>query len=158
MGKRKSKWTADKFRSTGAKVSAAQLRDYPLELTPEVEDFLRWQNGGIPEKDAFRISYPTGYETVARVREFYGIQSDSGDGVTDLARTVLNHWHGLPRGALPLGDVDIVGCEFDPITLLTFLWGDRAGRVFFFDNPHDVGEMAALQQSIPGLGGPAGAP
>jgi hypothetical protein len=95
-------------------------------------EFLRKQDGGTPLLDAFRLTYH-GKKTVGRVRRFYGR--------AEICSSTLSTWDFLPRGALPIGDIDIDGYEFDTPTLLTFRWGPYFNKILLFDNPHDVGPL-----------------
>lgn len=139
--KRKTAWPKERFLKTGPKLRAADIHNYPGHLTDGLCEFLLWQNGGVPNLDSFVFNGPCGKNTVARVRSFYGFDKGNQEDLTDIAQTVLNHWHDLPRGSVPIGDIEIDGEDFDSCTLLTFLWGDRAEKVYFFDNPHDMGPL-----------------
>lgn len=134
-------WPKKKFLKTGPKLTEQDLRVYPAQLTKGLGEFLLWQNGGVPDLDTFVFDHPYGKNTVARVRSFQGISLQPENGTGDIAYTILCHWHDLPRGCVPIGDVDIEGRDFEVCTLLTFLHGKRSGRVYFFDNPHDCGPL-----------------
>ena len=133
---RRTSWPDDPFLKTGPKLTAQALREYPVPLIEPVEDFLRWRNGGVPVRDSFKMVYDD-RRVVARVTDFYGVNPSAEGDITDLNRVILHEWHDLPRGTLPLGEVQIEGEEFEGSQLLTFLWGERAGKVVFFDTPHD---------------------
>ena len=149
------KWPKIKFHGTGKKLTTAEILAYPMDLTDDLFDFLRWRNGGIPELDSFVMDFEGEPKTVARVQYFNGIQT--GDDLPDLAVTTLNCRDYMPRGAIPIGEVQIAGEDFDGCTLLTFLWGDRANEIYFFDNPHDCGgidpddesHLTLLAKSLP---------
>ncbi len=95
--------------------------------------FLQKWDGGIPLKDAFPVHYQ-GRRMVGRVRSFYSTR--------EVATTILSSWDLLPRGAVPIGDIDIEGWEFDRPTLLTFCRGEKTfNKLFFYDNPHDCGPI-----------------
>ena len=137
---RRTSWPDDPFLKTGPELTAEALREYPVPLIEPVEDFLTWRNGGVPVRDSFEMVYDD-RRVVARVRQFYRVDPEGGVHTGDLNGVILHQWHRLPRGALPLGQVEIEGEQFEDSQLLTFLWGEREGRVFFFDTPHDCGEL-----------------
>ena len=136
--KRRQKWPKIKFLSSGRKLSAADLQSCAMPMTDDLCEFLRRHNGGVPEADTFLMKYEGMANTVARVRQFNGIASGERSDVNDIAETTLQSWHDLPRGSVPIGDIDIDDQDFDGCTLLTFLWGPRADKIYFFDNPHDM--------------------
>ena len=142
MGKkRRHAWPKQKFLTTGPKLKSSDIRDYDAQLTDGACDLLSWQNGGIPNLDSFVFDYDDAKNTLARVRWFYGINLEASESIADIARTIVHRWHDLPRGCIPIGDVDIEGLDFEICTLVTFLWGDRAEKVYFFDHPHDIGPL-----------------
>ena len=139
--RRRHSWPSKRFLKTGPKLRASDLRSCSVQLTDGLSDFLLWQNGGVPDLDTFVFDGPFGKHTIGRVRSFDGINIDGNEGFSDIARTILGYWHDLPRGCVPIGEIDIAGLDFEVCTLVTFLAGERAERVYFFDNPHDVGPL-----------------
>jgi len=109
-------------------------------LTDSVAELLLRRNGGVPDDDTFRLDYKATGTKTTRVREFFGIGCDDGS-IVNIDDVILQRWHDLPRGSLPIGEIDLEGWDFDGLTLITFIQGDLVNKVCFFDNPHDCGPM-----------------
>lgn len=138
--KRKSVWPKMNFLRTGPKLRTADLHAYQMHRTEDLDRFLLWRNGGVPQDDSFRMTY-LDEDVVARVEYFNGMDVAGDDSVEDLITTIVNTWHELPRGCVPIGHVEIPGSEFDAPNLITFVYGERMGKIFFYSYPHDLGEQ-----------------
>lgn len=140
-----------KFLVTGPKLKARDLQACSVSLTSDLERFLVLRNGGVPTSNAFRFNFRGKKNTLARVRYFNGLNIDTNTSVFEDISTLVDCWRGrmIPEGAIPVGEVEISGEEFDGCTLLTFGSDCRkkSGRVYFFDNPHDVGDYEPNDES-----------
>lgn len=130
--RKRPKWPSTKFLRRRQTENDDQQPYLGFGWELDYFEFLQKRDGGLPQLDAFPIHYE-GRKRAARVRSFYGRQ--------DLCNSVVVHWDSLPRGCLPIGDVEIDGDDFDSPTLLTFRWGEHFNKIFFWDNPHDIGPL-----------------
>jgi hypothetical protein len=140
-----------KFLATGPKLKARDLRACSVPLTSDLERFLVLRNGGVPTTNAFRFNFRGEKNKLARVRYFNGLNIDTSTFVFEDIAELVDCYAGdmIPVGAIPIGEVEIAGEEFDGCTLLTFGSDCRkkSGRVYFFDNPHDVGDYEPNNES-----------
>jgi hypothetical protein len=138
--KQKRNWYLHRYLKTGPRLTAKDLRNFSGHLTDSVAELLLHRNGGVPDDDTFRLDYEVTGTKTARVRTFFGLGCGEGT-IANIDDIILRSWHDLPRGALPIGEIDVEGWDFDGLTLITFVQGELVNKICFFDNPHDCGPL-----------------
>lgn len=151
---KKASWPKIKFSGCGKKPSSELVRRVDPFRGMEYFDFLQNWNGGTPTDGSFKVLGVDGNPTLAAVKYFFGVTDDCGP--SDIRSAVYRYWDYLPRGALPIAEVEIEDDEYDQCLLITFRWGERYNQVFLLANPHecagdpdDVRDLKKLASSLP---------
>ncbi len=152
---KKPAWPKIRFREKGRPKPSGGVGYPGFGWELHFYDFLQRWNGGVPLLDSFKVKNCHDQYTVARVKYFFGI-SDRDDE-RDLRNVVYYSWNDLPRGAIPIAQIDIEEDEWDRCLLLTFGWGDNYNKIYLLAHLHDCGpydpddlsELQYVARSLP---------
>ena len=142
-----------KFHNSGQKTDGGGL-GFGWEL--EYYHFLQRWNGGVPTPNCFKTKTFNDEFTVAAVKRFYGVHNEKASP-HDLRQVVYQTWNDLPRGSIPIAEIEIEDTEWDLCILLTFTWTERINKIYMLANPHDCGpfdpddlsELILVANSLP---------
>ncbi|MFO0943209.1 MAG: hypothetical protein U0930_20940 [Pirellulales bacterium] len=141
-------WPKIAMSNCGKKLSTKELQAVDPCRGLDYFEFLKRWNGGTPKDNWFKVLDVFGKPTLAEVKTFFGVNEDLDSN--DLRSAVYWNWDYLPRGTLPIAEVEIDGDEYDQSLLVTFRWGPNYNQVFLLANPHECGpedpELSELQK------------
>lgn len=134
---RMSSWPKIDFSNSGNKISAEVLRVLDPVRSTQYFEFLQKWNGGTPVGNCFKVLDAKGNVTLGEVTRFFGV--NDGCSESDVRIAVYQFWDNLPRGALPIAEVNIGEEEWDFRLLITFRWGQLHNQLFLLPHPHAGG-------------------
>lgn len=134
---RRLSWPKIVFSNSGNKISAEVLRVLDPVRSTEYFEFLQKWNGGTPVGNCFKTHDARGNVTLGEVTRFFGVTD--GCSESDLRIALYQFWDNLPRGALPIAEVNIGEDESDFRLLITFRWGQFHNQLFLLTHPHAGG-------------------
>lgn len=132
-----SRWPKMAFSNSGNKISTELLRVLDPVRSTHYFEFLQKWNGGKPVGNCFKALDAKGNVTLGEVTRFFGVTD--GCSESDVRIAVYQFWDSLPRGALPIAEVNIGEEEWDFRLLITFRWGQLHNQLFLLKHPHAGG-------------------